>query len=348
MAATALAPGAASAQSAAEEYCTPTDPGLAELSGLTYLDGSMYAVGDSGTDDRVAHLDSSCGVVEWLPNPVDPYDVEDLSAFDGSLWLADIGDNDRRRDSVALTRMDTTAGEPGDLVRLTYPDGAHDAEALLIGGNGHPVVVTKDGMGGGGVYTVDRAVTDLPSPGPTALTRVADFAVAATGTPGGPPVLVGSTLVTGGAVSPDGSEVAVRTYTDVYLWSVENDEVAAALTRPPDRILPVPGQPQGEAVAYTEDGDLLIASERGIDAAAPLPPIEVIRAETVQNAPAFAAQATDAQATDAQETGVPADEPAAPAEPEGSIVWPLLGAVASVLVVVAVTAFGLTKLFRSR
>ncbi|WP_308115966.1 hypothetical protein [Rhodococcoides corynebacterioides] len=326
-----LAPGVAAAQG--EVSCTPKDPGLAELSGLTVIGDTAYAVGDSGADDRVAQLDSSCAVTRWIPNPVDPYDVEDLASIDGRLVLADIGDNDRRRDTVGLVRLDPASGA-GDLARLTYPDGAHDAEALLIGGDGRPVLVTKDSTGSG-VYTTDVPVADLPSPGPTALRRVAGFVPDDTGTPGGPPLLAGSTLVTGGAVTADGTLAAVRTYTDVYLWSVPDGDVAGALSRPANRVVAAPARPQGEAAAFTADGDLLLASEQGIDPAAPLPPIDVLRAADI--APAQTPDSTPV-----------VDTEDVPAEPSSSILGPLVVAAASVLVIVGVTAVLVVRVFRRR
>lgn len=198
-----------------ETYCRPTDPGLDELSGLTSIDGVLYAIGDSGADDRVAVFGADCAVQRWIDVPVDPYDVEDLTSYDGSLWLADIGDNQMSRDTVALTRMDPASGA-GELYRLTYPDGAHDAETILIEPGGRPVIVTKELSGVSGVYVPadDQSVADLTSPGPTPMRKVGDLAFTATDTVGGPPFVVGSTLATGGAVSADGTVAAVRTYTD--------------------------------------------------------------------------------------------------------------------------------------
>ncbi len=81
-----------------------------------------------------------------------------------------------------------------------------------------------------------------------------------TGTQGGPVGAVGTVLVTGAALSADGSVVALRTYTDAYLYPVVDGDVAAAFTRDPVRV-PLPGEPQGEAIAFTPDGTLLSAGE---------------------------------------------------------------------------------------
>lgn len=264
-------------QATFDVYCEPNDPGLEELSGLTSIDGVLYAIGDSGTDHRLAVLDEKCAVSRWLDVPVDPYDVEDLGSYGGQLWLSDTGDNQLRRESVALTRMDPSTGQ-GELHRLTYPDGAHDAEAILIEPGGRPVIVTKALSGNSGIYVpaTDQSVDELSSPGPTPLKKVGERTFERTSTPGGPPIVIGSILATGGAVSDDGTVAAIRTYNDVYLFSVADGDVASALTGDPV-VLGLPAQPQGEAVTFTSAGDLLIASEA---AGGPLPAIEILRDAT--------------------------------------------------------------------
>ncbi|MFD1814102.1 hypothetical protein [Rhodococcus gannanensis] len=259
-----------------ETLCTPTEPGLVELSGLAADDGRMYAIGDSGADQTVWVLGENCAVTGTLDVPVDSYDVEDLALHDGTLWLSDTGDNDRRRETIALTSMDATSGE-GGLHRLTYPDTAQDAEALLVGVDGRPVIVTKTLLGESGVYVSDVPVTDLPSPGPSPLRRAGAIRVGPTDTPGGPVPSAGSTLVTGGAVSVDGRVVALRTYTDAYLYAAPDGDVVAALTGSTPIRIPLPNEPQGEAIAFTGAGDLLSASES--TAAAPAP-IRIVRGAT--------------------------------------------------------------------
>lgn len=273
-----------------ETYCAPTDPGLEELSGLTSIDNVLYAIGDSGTDRRLAVLGENCEVERWLDVPVDSYDVEDLASYGGQLWLSDTGDNQRRRDTVALTRMDPSTGE-GELYRLTYPDGPHDAETLVIEPDGTPVIVTKEPSGVSGIYVpaARASVTDLSSPGPTALEKVGELPFERTDTVGGPPFITGSILATGGAVSVDGTVAAVRTYTDVYLFPVVAGDVVAALRGDPT-VIALPAQPQGEAVAFDHDGGLLVASEA---AEGSLPPIEKLAAATLLVEPPPAAVSTE-------------------------------------------------------
>lgn len=270
----ALAQTPTSAAPAFEPLCTPTDAKLAEMSGLVAAGGDLYAIGDSGSDEAVAVMDYSCAISEWLPVPVDPYDVEDLAATDTDLWLADTGDNDRRRDTVALTRMDRDTGA-GELYRLTYPDGAHDAETVLLQPDGVPLIVTKNMVGTSSVYRPAGGanVDELAQPGPSPLEKIGDIDVSATAEEDA----LGSVMFTGGAVSADGTVAAIRSYSDVYLFPVTDGNIGDALVSSTAVRVPLPDQPQGEAVAFTENGDLLIGSEaRG----GTLPPIQILRGAT--------------------------------------------------------------------
>ncbi|WP_229686480.1 hypothetical protein [Longimycelium tulufanense] len=241
------------------ELCRVTDPRLAELSGVASDGDRWYAVPDGGEQVRVYVVGRDCAVQRVITSPVDPFDVEDVArAPDGTLWLADTGDNRKQRDTVALHAVSPNGGSV--LYRLSYPDGPRDAEALLLDRRGVPYLVTKEPLGGSGVY---RPKGPLVAPGPSELERVGTVRVGPTDTTGGPlSGTVGSVLVTGGAVSHDGSVVALRTYTDAYLFAAPDGDVVAALGREPVRV-PLPNEPQGEAIAFEPDGTLLSAGEFG-------------------------------------------------------------------------------------
>jgi len=237
--------------------CTITDPELAELSGLVADDEHWYAINDGGTAATVFVLGKDCAVQDTITGPLDPYDVEDLALGpDGTFWLSDTGDNDSDRDTIALIAM-TPAGET-TLYRLTYPDGKHDAEALLLDRAGTPYIITKSPLGTADVY---RPAAPLTSPGPTPLQHVVAVRLTSTDTPGGPvPGIVGSVTVTGAAASPDGTAIALRTYTDAYLFPVKDGDVVGAFSAKSVRV-PLPNEVQGEAIAFQPDGSLLSASE---------------------------------------------------------------------------------------
>jgi hypothetical protein len=279
------------------EACTITDPELGELSGLAADAGHWYATNDGGTAATVYVLGKDCQVQDVVTGAVDPYDVEDMAlAGDGTFWLSDTGDNDADRDTVALISL-TPSGET-TLYRLTYPDGRHDAEALLLAPDGTPFIVTKSPLGTADVY---RPAAPLTSPGPTPLEHVLAVRLNSTDTPGGPvPGVVGSVTVTGASASPDGTAIALRTYTDAYLFPMADGDVVAALAGKPVRV-PLPDEAQGEAIALSPDGSLLSASE-GVGE-----PVNVVADAAALVAPAPPRQEQEsAPVSDTSEDGVPA------------------------------------------
>jgi hypothetical protein len=241
--------------------CTLDDPRLDEASGLVMTPSGPAVVNDSGNATVVYTLAPDCSVASARPVGVSGRDVEDLARdADGTLWLADIGDNGGVRRDIALIRV-PVRGAP-DVRRLVYPDRPHDAETLLLPADGRPVIITKDLGGRSGVYSTDAPpVTTSPTP----LRHVGEFVVPLSGTDGGPLGPFGRGLVTGGALSADGRVAAVRTYTDAWLYPVAGgsaDDVVTALRRTPVGV-PLPGEPQGEAIAFAADGTLLSAGEAG-------------------------------------------------------------------------------------
>lgn len=300
---------------APETRCTVTDDRLAELSGLVVDDGRVWAMSDGGRRVDVHRLDADCEVVRTRTADVDPFDAEDLALGpDGELWVADTGDNDRSRETVAAIVLER--GGDARLHRFTYPDGPHDAEALLVDASGVPYVITKEVGVPAGVY---RPAAPPEGRGPFPLERVAQVSLPASDTEGGPIGGLGSRTVTGAGMSADGRVVALRTYTDAWLFPVPDGDLAAALAGEPARV-PLPGEPQGEAVAFEPDGTLLSGSEtRGGE------PGEL---RAVPGAAALAAEPFTP----------PAVEPAAPAEPPAPEWLPALiggGVTVGVLVLLA-------------
>ena len=246
-----------SAPAAATGLCRLADPRLPELSGLVSAGDRLLAMNDGGSRLELYVLDTGCRVVDVRTAAIDPYDPEDLAlGGDGSIWFADIGDNRASRATVALLAMRPDGSTTVE--RLAYPDGPHDAEALLLAPDGTPYLVTKDVTGLSGVY---RPASPPVQGRTTALTKVATVRLTPTGTTGGPAGPIGQLLVTGGAVSRDGRLIALRTYTDAYVWPLTGSDVAGALAGAPRRIA-LPPEPQGEAISFTEDdASLVVAGE---------------------------------------------------------------------------------------
>lgn len=240
--------------------CTIGDARLSEISGMAATRNGYVVIDDSSDDAsrrKVFFLNQRCKVSRTLSYPSRPRDTEDLaSAADGTLWVGDIGDNNLSRTTVGLWKLAPGAKTPV-LYRLRYPDGPHDAEALLLAGDGTPIIVTKD-PGTADIYT---PATTLHAGATVTLKRVGQFTIPNTKT-SNPFSLFGRVLVTGAANSPDGRRVALRTYSDAFEFEVPDGNVIAALTTGKPHIVALPDEPQGESIAYGTDGtSLLTVSE---------------------------------------------------------------------------------------
>jgi hypothetical protein len=236
-----------------EEVCTVTSTTLVAISGMVTTANGYVVVEDGSKDPtnlKLYTLDAQCKstVKTYVGDPVDP---EDLALGSGNtIWISDTGDNDKVRDRVALWKI-PSSGTTAVRYRLSYPDGKHDAEALLMDKDDVPLIITKDGPKSG-IY---RPVGALQPNNATAqpMEKVGDFSPQKTDT-ATPLGQLGNVAVTGAAKSPDGSKVVIRTLSDAYEFDVPDGDIAKAITSGTPRITPLPDEPQGEAITYTADG----------------------------------------------------------------------------------------------
>ena len=253
--------GAVAASAAAgKKMCTITDARLTELSGMIATSNGYVVINDSSDDadrERVFLLDNECKVkkpVQYGGNGArDPEDLA-ISADGRTVWVADIGDNvtsQERRTSVVLWSMPVSGASRPVLHRLTYPGGKpHDAEALLIGADGVPLIITKT-TGKSEIYRPSSALEKNNTEG-VPLVKAGEIGLprSTTANPFGP---AGRLSVTGAARSPDGSRIVLRTYADAFEWDVQDDDLVKTLTTGTPRATPL-ADPFGEAIAYTPDG----------------------------------------------------------------------------------------------
>lgn len=246
-----------------EPVCTISNSSAVELSGLVVTENAMYSVNDSTQRDsreRAFKFDTKCDLDKSLRYPSGPRDPEDLALGpDGSIWIADIGDNERERTTVAVWKIANDKIEGP--FRLAYPDGKkYDAEAMLIGADGLPIIVTKDGKPQIFVSTgplVEDSKEGVP------LKAAGEITLPETQTPN-PYKSLGRKLVTGAAISPDRTRVVLRTYSDAFEWDVPDGDLVKALTTGEPRITPLPDEPMGEAISYSADGKtFLTVSDMG-------------------------------------------------------------------------------------
>jgi hypothetical protein len=240
---TVLATGAGPAYAAPDDpvpsrtLFTIDDDEVFESSGLVDTGRVVYTVNDSGDDAVVYGLDPGSG--RPVSRTTYAGSVEDVEAIapgrDGRVWVGDIGDNRRRRDDVTVYRVDPRDGEqPAAPHRLTYPDGAHDAETLLVHPRTGRVFVVSKSPFGGTVYAAPRTLSDAGTDRLTSFARV-------------------SGLVTDGTFFPDGRRVLLRTYGTASVYTFPGFALVGTVR--------LPAQRQGEGISVSPQGRVLVSSE---------------------------------------------------------------------------------------
>lgn len=209
----------------------------------------LWVEEDGGTPTQISLIsyDGSLTGRYALPGTINR-DWEDLTIGPGPqpnmtyLYLADIGDNNATNDVNTIYRF----AEPGSLtepvrdltqIQFRYPDGPRDAETLLLD------PLTRD------LWIVTKRETKvqlyrLAYPQSTSSISVAERI-------GELPL----SLVTGGGLSADGSEIILKTYTGLFYWTRQPGEsVGQTLLRAEPRQLGYLIEPQGEAVCFDNEG----------------------------------------------------------------------------------------------
>jgi hypothetical protein len=234
---------------APKKLFTIDDSRVDESSGLaksSRYEGIWWTVNDSGDTARVFGVDKTGKVRVQLKFKAPVKDVEAIAVdSEGTIYIADIGDNNRNRDMIEVyTIPEPNQLEDEDNVKFhrydfTYPDGAHDAETLLIEpASKRLYFVTKVKTKAGAIYA---APEEASREGTNKLSKLADAPASPYG-------------VTDGTFMPDGKTVVLRTYLDVatVAWGDTPTLVARSAT-------PVA---QGESVAVGPLGsDILVGSE---------------------------------------------------------------------------------------
>ena len=216
--------------------------------------GNIWIQQDSGSPAELALLGYD-GVVKGkiaVPS-VENRDWEELAMGPGPrdgvnyLYIGEIGDNNGQYPFCQIYRLP----EPTDLqtpitqverINFRYPDGPRDAEAMFVDPQ------TKD------IYIISKREPNvhlyrLPYPQNINEVTVAQAYGQMPSFGQGLPA-----YVTGAAISPDGNEIIVRTYSALFYWKRKAGEsIADVLQNGSSRQLPYRLEPQGEAVCFDKD-----------------------------------------------------------------------------------------------
>lgn len=199
-----------------------------------------WTVNDSGSAGVVYGVQADGEVDGTLRFRAPVSDVEALAVHDNRLYVADIGDNTRSRAMVTvyyfLNPRANGLTVTYNAYDFRYPDGAHDAETLLVDGTGRLYIVTKGAEGA--VYAAPAkpsrdGVNDLEKVGPAPA------------------------LVTDGLFLPGDRQIALLTYSSVVVLDAATYRQVATAT--------IPAQRQAESLAVDLAGDGLLVGSEGKD-----------------------------------------------------------------------------------
>jgi hypothetical protein len=235
--------------------------GLSEASGVAAgrnAAGVLWSHNDSGEPLLHAFAPDGSPLGEVRVSGATLTDWEDIAAAPcpagNCLYLADIGDNAAARPGITVYRLPEPAAtdrqsRPAEAFPATYPDGAHDAEALFVLPDGGIHIVTKGETGPIAVYRFPQPLRAGTS---VRLEKVATLGTAARR----------RDRITGASASPDGRWVALRTLDALDLYPT-----AELLRQPPGtpRRIDLRGlaEVQGEGVGWAANGVVYLSSESG-------------------------------------------------------------------------------------
>ena len=173
-------------------------------------------------------------------------DWEDIAAGNGPvagtnyIYLADIGDNNKVFTQYLIYRFPeplatTDTVSVYDQIRFQYPDGSHDAEAILVDN------ASKD------IYIITKQ---------DALSRIYKLVYPQNTTAVNTAVYTGALSFNGvvsAASSGAGDELLIKTYTSLYYWKKAASESIEQVLRKDPVALAYQQEPQGEAVCFKND-----------------------------------------------------------------------------------------------
>lgn len=246
------------------DQCTVKIPAITECSGICMSpkrEGIWYCHNDSGDSPRFFAMKADGSLEkEYAVQGGKAIDWEDCASamVDGKsyIYFADFGDNELKREDITIYQVEEPSPSqttPAGYYpwTLKYPDGPHNAEALMVEPkSGTMWIVTKEDVGPARLYTTPKGMsTDstqkLAFRGTIEFKEVGPYA----------------NQVTGGDIAPDGNHIVLRTYRNAYEWDTRSGMRNWWRNSPNPVRLPI--EPQGEAICYSQYGDALLTASEG-------------------------------------------------------------------------------------
>ena len=231
---------------------------LSEISGAAASrtnPGILYIHNDSGNSNQVYLTNGNGDNKGTLTlTPVGNRDGEDIAVGPGPvpgknyIYVGDIGDNNSKYPSVLIYRFpepDLTGKalpvnlniDSLDIIELKYPDGPRNAETLMVDPLTKDIYIASKESNLSKVY-VARYPQSIKSA--TVMTPVVQLYM---------------NKATAGDISPDGSEILLRSNELIWYWKFPaGTSIPTALLTAPQVAPYANNEPQGEGICFAADG----------------------------------------------------------------------------------------------
>lgn len=234
--------------------------------------GIYYIHNDSGDTGRFFAItpEGKCKTTYYFKGeasePLGVRDCEDIAVGPGPvkdksyIYLGDIGDNRAERKYLVIYRFEEPALGPDSVQHVTatplylkYPDGAKDAEALMVDPAERLLYIVSKRKNSVNVYTAP-------------LTYKAGDTVTLTWRSkihfGGIPPFK---WITAGDISKDGGQILLKNYKHVYYWKRPEGTHVWDVMKQKYTKLYYKAEKQGEAIAFSADGKSYYTASEGIN-----------------------------------------------------------------------------------
>ncbi|MDB4926874.1 hypothetical protein [Mucilaginibacter sp.] len=251
------------------------DKQMNEISGISAsgINTNVYYVhNDSGDTSRFFAISPEGKLLSTIYYKGDPTekqgvaDCEDIAVGPGPVskkscvYIGDIGDNYSFRKYITIYRMEEqTAWLKGEIskanavpLHLKYPDGAKDAETLMIDPLEKLIYIVSKRHDTVSVYTTPLSYK--PNDTLVLTPRCKLFFKG----------IKPFKWITAGDISKDGRQILLKSYEKVYYWKRNgNEHIWQTMQRSADE-LNYQAEKQGEAIGFTADGKGYYTTSEGV------------------------------------------------------------------------------------
>src|SRR3569833_1943266 len=230
---------------------------LLEISGIAASrvnPGVLYIHNDSGNPSLVYLIDRTGAAKGTLNIPAGNRDWEDIAVGPGPVagknyvYLGDIGDNNTMHSTVFVYRFE----EPDlagptlpvpiniariDTIQLKYPDGPINAETLMVDPATKDIYIASKQSNLSKIYV---------APYPQSTTSATTLT---------PVVQLYFNKATGGDISPDGTEILLRSNKLIWYWKLPaGTSISQGLTMQPKKTPKTNKKPKNKGIGFAADG----------------------------------------------------------------------------------------------